>query len=91
MVRYGYTDVQKEQDPFKNMLIERLKGFISNDYTCSVMKADDQENPKQDDQEQIYKGVKQVERGIELLNKAWHAGFSLSRGTRSDCRKGSWN
>ncbi|KAM4086623.1 hypothetical protein ACJW30_10G116500 [Castanea mollissima] len=29
VVRYGYTDVRNEQEPFENLLIERLKGFIA--------------------------------------------------------------
>ena len=29
VVRYGYTDVRNEQEPFENLLIEKLKGFIA--------------------------------------------------------------
>ncbi|KAF8394540.1 hypothetical protein HHK36_020751 [Tetracentron sinense] len=31
VVRYGYTDVRNEQEPFEEMLVERLKEFIRED------------------------------------------------------------
>ncbi|XP_035547176.1 potassium transporter 19-like [Juglans regia] len=53
VVRYGYTDVHTEEEPFEKLLMERLKTFI--------------EEKRQQDQA--------VEREVEAVDKAWHAGI----------------
>ncbi|CAI8615070.1 unnamed protein product [Vicia faba] len=35
VVRYGYTDVRNEKEPFEKLMLERLREFIVNGYYCS--------------------------------------------------------
>ncbi|KAL3533844.1 hypothetical protein ACH5RR_007365 [Cinchona calisaya] len=48
VVRYGYTDVRNEQEPFEQLLVERLVEFIKEDFRLSVVESDDKESPKMD-------------------------------------------
>jgi KUP system potassium uptake protein len=88
VVRYGYTDVRNEQVPFENMLIERLKDFIADDFWFSQNVINNNEasgelNGVVDGENNEHKNVKQVdeekrgeaiEREIEAVDKAWRAG-----------------
>ncbi|KAI3460824.1 hypothetical protein Pfo_017487 [Paulownia fortunei] len=73
VVRYGYTDVRNEQEPFERLLVERLKEFIREDhYTGSIMmhcSIDQAQN-----EGGISEGKVQVEKDIEDLDKAWRCG-----------------
>ncbi|CAK8544312.1 unnamed protein product [Lathyrus sativus] len=35
VVRYGYTDVRNEQEPFEKIMLEMLKEFVVNEHYCS--------------------------------------------------------
>ncbi|KAL3517464.1 hypothetical protein ACH5RR_020053 [Cinchona calisaya] len=50
VVRYGYTDVRNEQEPFERILVERLKGFIREDFMFSAVAKDNEESPEKDEQ-----------------------------------------
>ncbi|GAV91169.1 K_trans domain-containing protein [Cephalotus follicularis] len=89
VVRYGYTDVHNEQEPFEKILVERLKVFIREDVWFSqtivnkgkinekggeyedgiVRKEVENEEFNQDDER-----LEAVEREIEVVDEAWHAG-----------------
>ncbi|GLU07400.1 hypothetical protein SLE2022_243600 [Rubroshorea leprosula] len=88
VVRYGYTDVRNKEVSFEEMLIERLKEFIRDDHTWSSQMmagksktADNEdqeleevtvngENEKEDQEQRL----EEVEREIEAIDKARHAG-----------------
>lgn len=36
VIRYGYTDMQNEEEPIEKLLVERLKQFIKDDYMFSI-------------------------------------------------------
>uniref|UniRef100_A0A7N2N528 K+ potassium transporter C-terminal domain-containing protein n=1 Tax=Quercus lobata TaxID=97700 RepID=A0A7N2N528_QUELO len=82
VVRYGYTDVRNEQEPFEKVLIERLKDFISDDFRSSqrLVLNNSGENVGEivDDrqvEEDHMQPAEAVEREIEGVDKAWHAGI----------------
>ncbi|XP_027181886.1 potassium transporter 5-like [Coffea eugenioides] len=79
VVRYGYTDVHNEKEPFDGLLVERLKRFIMEDYMFSR----DNNQELLDKYNQVDDGAIQVEstkyptaveRDMELVDNAWHAG-----------------
>lgn len=79
VVRYGYTDVHNEKEPFDGLLVERLKRFIMDDYMFSR----DNNQELLDKCNQVDDGAIQVEstkyptameRDMELVDRAWHAG-----------------
>ncbi|KAF7804831.1 potassium transporter 5-like [Senna tora] len=59
VARYGYTDVRNEQEPFENLLVERLKEFVSSEFLVT------QNNGE----------TEQVGREIEAIEKAMGAGI----------------
>lgn len=71
VVRYGYTDVRNEQDPFERKLVERLKNFISEEYQFSKTIQNNQESAEKDGE----LDDTLVEREIEVLEKACTAGI----------------
>ncbi|KAB1203071.1 Potassium transporter 5 [Morella rubra] len=80
VVRYGYTDVQDDQEPLENILIERLKKFIG-DSSLSFPKVlgDGEENGETKDNEdaRLVEGDRRqeaVEREIEAVDRAWNVG-----------------
>ncbi|GLT66555.1 hypothetical protein SLA2020_389130 [Shorea laevis] len=91
VVRYGYTDVHNEQEPFEKILIERLKKFISDDFLFSQRKLDNNgekdgethdeglvngENGNEDANQGLEnKPQEGVETEIEVVDKAWQAGI----------------
>nr|XP_027082173.1 potassium transporter 5-like [Coffea arabica] len=79
VVRYGYTDVHNEKEPFDGLLVERLKRFIMEDYMFSR----DNNQELLDKYNQVDDGAIQVEstkyptaveRDMDLVDNAWHAG-----------------
>ncbi|KAA8549185.1 hypothetical protein F0562_000869 [Nyssa sinensis] len=50
VVRYGYTDVRNEQEPFERMLVERLKEFIRDDAMFSAITHNNQEFAEKDEE-----------------------------------------
>ncbi|KAI3460823.1 hypothetical protein Pfo_017486 [Paulownia fortunei] len=87
VVRYGYTDVRNEQEPFENLLVERLKEFIREEYYMgsimmrhSIDQAQNEEGESSEvkvqgnNGDEIAKEEEAVEREIEDLDKAWRCG-----------------
>ncbi|KAF5931319.1 hypothetical protein HYC85_032192 [Camellia sinensis] len=88
VVRYGYTDVRHEPEPFERMLVERLKQFVREDHVFVAMVRDgNQESTDDDDDEKANnvnnakkaenneKVAEAMEREIEVLEKAWRSGI----------------
>ncbi|RYR52093.1 hypothetical protein Ahy_A06g027022 isoform C [Arachis hypogaea] len=61
VVRYGYTDVRNEEEPFEKLLVERLKQFIVDEFWKSQ---------NGDDQEEEEKVQEEIEKEIESVEKA---------------------
>lgn len=84
VVRYGYTDVRNEQESFETILIERLKEFMRDDFWLHSQKAielaggDETEQDLirngDDDEEMIMAREEELEREIEVVDKAGRAG-----------------
>lgn len=84
VVRYGYTDVRNEQEPFGQLLIERLKEFVREDYMfSSALDRNNDDVPEKHVEEQDDgslaaaenpKRQEEMDRDIQLLDKAWCAG-----------------
>ncbi|GMY16854.1 potassium transporter 5-like [Fagus crenata] len=78
VVRYGYTDVQNEQEPFEKLLIENLKVFIRDGFGLSQSVLSNGENGGEImDVRQVEEDMQpeEIEREIEAVDKAWHAGI----------------
>ncbi|XP_065622671.1 potassium transporter 5-like [Quercus suber] len=87
VVRYGYTDVHNEKEPFEKILIERLKKFIRDDFWLfqNIGENDgeilddglvNKKNEKEDVREvEEDKQKEAVEREMEVVDKACHAGI----------------
>ncbi|XP_050264740.1 potassium transporter 5-like isoform X2 [Quercus robur] len=87
VVRYGYTDVHNEKEPFEKILIERLKMFIRDDFWLfqNIGEKDgeilddglvNKKNEKEDVREvEEDKQKEAVEREMEVVDKACHAGI----------------
>ena len=79
IVRYGYTDVQKEQESFEKVLIENLKAFIKENLWMSKNGLNNNVENIEDTlygrhlQEDMHS--ESFEREIETVDKAWHAGI----------------
>ncbi|XP_018829891.2 potassium transporter 5-like [Juglans regia] len=85
VVRYGYTDVRNEQEPFETMLIEKLKEFIRDEVWFSQRENSAEQNGEtfegesenkdhvkaQVDEERRWEAV---DREMEAVEKAWRAG-----------------
>ncbi|KAL3827848.1 hypothetical protein ACJIZ3_016650 [Penstemon smallii] len=85
VVRYGYTDVRNEEEPFEMLLIERLKEFIKEDYYMGLAQQGDNNEQAQneidgeliDDIGVIVKEEEEewgADREIEVLDRATEAG-----------------
>ena len=78
VVRYGYTDVQNEQEPFEKVLIENLKFFIrENLWLSKNVQNNNVENDGDtlDERHVEEDQSEEFERQIETVDKAWHAGI----------------
>ena len=84
VVRYGYIDVRSEDEPFEKMLVERLKQFIINDFWFSQRKLSNGKNDgeleveffnEEDENEEVEHVKEEVEREIEAMDQASHAGI----------------
>ena len=90
VVSYGDIDVQNDSEPFEKVLIERLKEFISDDFRLSqrmlsnAKKEGDvldgwleKEKSGSGDVREFEedKGQEVIEKEIEAVAKAWHAGI----------------
>ena len=78
VVRYGYTDVQNEQEPFEKVLIENLKVFIRDSFGLPQSVLSNGENGEEImDVRQVEEDMQpeEIEREIEAVDKAWHAGI----------------
>ncbi|KAI5680412.1 hypothetical protein M9H77_01639 [Catharanthus roseus] len=83
VVRYGYTDVRNEEEPFERLLIERLKEFIREDFmfTARDNEEEEEEAVLEDDaghenakQLEYVKKQEETERDVQLVDKAWRGG-----------------
>ncbi|KAM7495895.1 hypothetical protein LguiA_020309 [Lonicera macranthoides] len=80
VVRYGYTDVRNEQEPFEMILVERLKGFIKEDFLLKANSRTIREGAELGDDENGNGNGDEIEgegmeaREIEVLDKARRAG-----------------
>ncbi|XP_059625740.1 potassium transporter 5-like [Cornus florida] len=90
VVRYGYTDVHNEQEPFERMLVDRLKEFIREDSMFRAMVCNNQDGAERDGelidddgsvsamedlkQAEAEKQIEGMERELEVVEKAWRAG-----------------
>ncbi|CAL5194438.1 unnamed protein product [Lathyrus oleraceus] len=63
VVRYGYTDVRNEQEPFEKLMLERLKEFIVNENYCL--------QDVSDGEAKVQEGA---EKEIEIIEQASRAG-----------------
>ena len=84
VVRYGYIDVRSEDEPFEKMLVERLKQFIINDFWFSQRKLSNGKNDgeleveffnEEDENEEVEHVKEELEREIEAMDQASHAGI----------------
>ncbi|KAL5060522.1 hypothetical protein RYX36_032126 [Vicia faba] len=80
VVRYGYTDVRNEKEPFENLMVERLKEFIVREYYWSQKTIPDGETDENlnvdksqeiSDEERVQEAI---EKEIETIEKASRAG-----------------
>ncbi|CAI8615072.1 unnamed protein product [Vicia faba] len=80
VVRYGYTDVRNEKEPFEKLMVERLKEFIVKEYYWSqkmIQDGETDENLNVDKSQEISDEgrVKEaIEKEIETIEKASRAG-----------------
>ncbi|XP_050237931.1 potassium transporter 5-like [Mercurialis annua] len=84
VARYGYTDVRNEEEPFERILIEKLKQFIVDDFWLNQAIEKDQESEEgenishengdgnQENHERL--SSDDMDRQIEIIDKAWRAG-----------------
>ena len=87
VVRYGYTDVHNKQELFENILVERLKEFIRDDFLLFqrlmlnngeviddglVNKMNEIEDLSQDEEDKLQEAVGKE---MEVVDKACHAGI----------------
>ncbi|XP_027366952.1 potassium transporter 5-like [Abrus precatorius] len=89
VARYGYTDVRNENEPFENLLIERLKAFVAGESFASqraVLKDEKIEEKMNGGGDDEYDGVEEsgdkekvvvesVEKEVEAIEKAVRAGI----------------
>nr|GLL33091.1 potassium transporter 5-like [Ipomoea trifida] len=64
VVRYGYTDVRNEEEPFERLLVERIKEFVRDDIEFRALTNDN----KGEDVERL------SQRDIEVVDRAWRSG-----------------
>ncbi|KAG6645080.1 potassium transporter 5-like [Carya illinoinensis] len=85
VVRYGYTDVRNEQEPFETMLIEKLMEFIRDEFWFSQRENSAEQNGEtlegeSENKDHVKAQVDEerrreaVDREIEAVGKAWRAG-----------------
>ncbi|CAA2987672.1 potassium transporter 5-like [Olea europaea subsp. europaea] len=98
VVRYGYTDVRNEQEPFEKLLVEQLKVFVREDYMGMTHALDRTEKVCDDGSltngenadNQIVKEEEITNRDIEVLDEAWKCGVAHFVGENEIvARKGS--
>ncbi|KAL2926628.1 Potassium transporter 5 [Bienertia sinuspersici] len=88
VVRYGYTDARKEEEPFEKIIFERLKEFITNDFWAhaqiersrsqGVEQVQGHENDYichgDSDEDIVRANEEALEREIEVIDRAWQGG-----------------
>ncbi|RDX60800.1 Potassium transporter 5, partial [Mucuna pruriens] len=79
VVRYGYTDVRNEQEPFEHLLIKRLKEFVSGEFLASqrVLQDDKTEEKMNGDEfDRVQEGghKERIEKEVEAIEKAVRGG-----------------
>jgi KUP system potassium uptake protein len=79
VVRYGYTDVRNEKEPFEEILVERLKEFIVKEYYWSQKVIQDGKNDESDDDDDNVDEISDGERAQEAIEKEIEAVENASR------------
>ncbi|XP_043710558.1 potassium transporter 5-like [Telopea speciosissima] len=82
VVRYGYTDVRNDKEPFERTLVDRLKEYISEDQWLSpvIDNGDGEGNSKGESVDREEKTVVEkkegevVEKELEVVDRGWHSG-----------------
>ncbi|PHU22115.1 Potassium transporter 5 [Capsicum chinense] len=64
VVRYGYSDVHNEEEPFEKLLVERLKHFIKQDYMFSIAANGDDQG----------EAASLIEKDVQVLERASNVG-----------------
>lgn len=77
VVRYGYTDVRNEEEPFERLLVERIKEFVRDDIVFRAL-TNDKEGDERSGEISSNSKVEDVERlsqrDIEVVDRAWRSG-----------------
>lgn len=89
VVRYGYADARNEEESFENILIERLREFMRDDYWIHIQNHGSQTDDLEiiesaenedsicngDDDEKLLKAKEEaMENEIEVIDNAWRSG-----------------
>ena len=76
IARYGYTDVQNEEEPFEHLLVKRLKEFIGGRFLASQRVAlnDKTEEKVNNGGVDEVEGMQGVEKEVEAIEKAVREG-----------------
>ncbi|XP_031120731.1 potassium transporter 5-like [Ipomoea triloba] len=76
VVRYGYTDVRNEEEPFERLLVERLKEFVRDDIVFRALtnnkEGDERSGEISNSKGEDVEGLSQ--RDIEVVDRAWRSG-----------------
>lgn len=64
VVRYGYNDMRNEEEPIENLLVERLKHFIREDYKFSIAANGDNQGET----------ASLIEKDVDMLERAFNMG-----------------
>ncbi|XP_019188537.1 PREDICTED: potassium transporter 5-like [Ipomoea nil] len=68
VVRYGYTDVRNEEEPFERLLVERIKEFVRDDIVFRQESKSEDEAAAEEEVEALSR------REIEVVDRAWRSG-----------------
>ncbi|XP_074353885.1 potassium transporter 5-like, partial [Apium graveolens] len=90
IVRYGYTDIRNEEEPFERLLVEGLKAYMQEEFLINESnqnhvqsnEADNDDICVQIEEDEIEneateRNIEEVTHGTEMMEvveKAWHAG-----------------
>ncbi|KAK1355685.1 Potassium transporter [Heracleum sosnowskyi] len=90
IVRYGYTDIRNEEEPFERLLVERLKAYMQEEFLINKSNHDHLQSTEADNDdicvqieedkieneatERTLEEVAHDTEMMEVVEKAWHAG-----------------
>lgn len=76
-MRYGYRDLRNEQEPFETILVERLKEFLRDESWLYALRNEGEGGENEIEELKREKEEKRkdaLERELDTVEKAWHAG-----------------